>query len=174
MRHCLKCGIDDIKGVIHEHHKNGNHDDNSPDNKMDLCANCHMTLHWKRWKLSDIGLEDVEIIRRKGNDVYEFHSVLNDEITQKIVFKLIFGLLYFHGVCKFERRKYAYVTNEIVNKIILDGSYPYEIQSKCIDFIKSAESYDMEQQQQLNLQYLEFTRDLNIPDEMKLAMGILY
>jgi len=62
---CKRCGLEDgPNAAIHEHHLNGNHNDNLLENKIFLCANCHMTLHWKRWKLSDIGLPDIEIKRR--------------------------------------------------------------------------------------------------------------
>lgn len=65
MKTCARCGIEDGQfASIHEHHINGDHKDNRPENKMFLCANCHMTLHWRRWKLSDIGLPDVELPRK--------------------------------------------------------------------------------------------------------------
>jgi hypothetical protein len=168
MRTCVKCGIDDINGVIHEHHKNGDHGDDRPENKMDLCANCHMSLHWKRWKLSDIGFEDVEIIRIKKDKNKDF----DDDISQDIIFKLISGLVYYHSKSEFERKEHTYIIDGIFN-ILLEGGYAYEIREKCIAFIKSSEQHDLEKRQQLNLQYQEFIRGLNLPAEIKAEMGTI-
>jgi len=66
VKKCARCNLEDGPfATIHQHHKNGNHKDDRPENKIFLCANCHMTLHWNRWKLSDIGLIDIEIIHKR-------------------------------------------------------------------------------------------------------------
>jgi hypothetical protein len=89
IKFCIRCGLEDGPlATIHEHHKNGNHRDNRPENKIFLCANCHMTLHWKRWKLSDIGLLDVEIIRYHPSlvqSIYKLSSSERDILTEKII-----------------------------------------------------------------------------------------
>lgn len=61
-RVCRRCGIE--SAPIHVHHMNGDHCDDRPENKVLLCANCHFSLHYGHWKLSDIGLPDVAIIRK--------------------------------------------------------------------------------------------------------------
>ena len=82
---CARCKIEDGPfASIHEHHKNGIHEDNRPENKMDLCANCHATLHWKRWKLSDIGMEDVVIQRGSMIDhAYDDENFIWENILEE-------------------------------------------------------------------------------------------
>jgi hypothetical protein len=53
---CARCGYCECTSSLHVHHIDRNHDNNSPDNLIVLCANCHFGLHHSRWKLSDIGI----------------------------------------------------------------------------------------------------------------------
>jgi hypothetical protein len=41
-RECLVCRAGD---ELHVHHLDGNHDNNSPGNRVDLCPRCHAALH---------------------------------------------------------------------------------------------------------------------------------
>jgi hypothetical protein len=62
MKFCTRCKIEDGPfATIHNHHINGVHNDNRPENKLPLCANCHETLHLERWDLSDISLPSVKL-----------------------------------------------------------------------------------------------------------------
>lgn len=86
MSPCLKCGIDEFKAPIHEHHLNRDHYDNRPENKILLCANCHMMLHWNRWKLSDVGLPEVERIKRVQKPWYygiRVEDTLREEVRDQ-------------------------------------------------------------------------------------------
>ena len=58
---CARCGYNDFKRLLHVHHKDGNHKNDEPDNLIVLCNRCHNHLHYGKWKLSDIGLEDIEL-----------------------------------------------------------------------------------------------------------------
>lgn len=42
---CSKCGYSKCQRAIHEHHKDGNHLNNEPSNRIYLCANCHAEAH---------------------------------------------------------------------------------------------------------------------------------
>ena len=88
MKNCARCNLEDGHlATIHEHHKNGNHNDDRLENKIFLCANCHMTLHWNRWKLSDIGLADVEIIRKRislVDRIYKLSVSEKNSLIEKI------------------------------------------------------------------------------------------
>ena len=53
---CARCGYSEIISSLHVHHIDQNHDNDSPDNLLVLCANCHFGLHHKKWKLSEIGI----------------------------------------------------------------------------------------------------------------------
>jgi hypothetical protein len=83
MKECKRCRITSNDAPIHEHHIDGNHTNDSPENKICLCANCHMTLHWKRWKLSDIGMLDVEIKTHRYTTTTErlFNTDFPEECT---------------------------------------------------------------------------------------------
>ncbi len=39
-KRCLVCG-EDMSITFHKHHINGNHNNNSSDNLVDICASCH-------------------------------------------------------------------------------------------------------------------------------------
>lgn len=57
---CARCGYNEFKCSLQVHHKDSDRDNNNIDNLILLCANCHTALRYDKWKLSDIGLEDVE------------------------------------------------------------------------------------------------------------------
>ena len=52
--YCMRCKTRD--SILVSHHKDLNHANNSPDNLLVLCSNCHRDLHHKKWKLEDIGI----------------------------------------------------------------------------------------------------------------------
>jgi hypothetical protein len=160
---CLKCGIDEIKGAIHEHHLNGDHGDNSPENKILLCANCHHTLHWGRWKLSDIGYPDVEIVRKRKEIRAE--SAVNCEVHMAVILKLIDGIVYYQRRLEFEREKHRYLMKNIID-FTLEGLLPYPLREKVVQFEWDIEiNFKPELQRELNLHYQRFYRDLpNLPE----------
>ena len=41
----MKCELCDNDGKIHIHHKDSNHDNNEPDNRIALCPKCHRGQH---------------------------------------------------------------------------------------------------------------------------------
>jgi hypothetical protein len=45
---CELCGWDDEPGILQFHHKNRNRDDNTHDNVIVLCPNCHFLDHFKK------------------------------------------------------------------------------------------------------------------------------
>lgn len=56
---CLRCGYSEFKGSLQIHHVDGNHLNESEDNLMVLCANCHLSYHQNNaWDLKDIGLKE--------------------------------------------------------------------------------------------------------------------
>ena len=141
MSECVKCGINNSLAPIHEHHKNGNHDDNHQENKILLCANCHMTLHWKKWKLSDIGLEDVEIkfthkksfeskieriykiqeeFIREMNYVKQENQLLKDELEEYKTFA---------------DAKILHLTSMINFIVKLTGRYNYTLEAEAKEFV---------------------------------------
>lgn len=56
IEHCARCGYDEELCSLHVHHIDNNHENNDPNNLIVLCGNCHVALHNKKWKLSDIGI----------------------------------------------------------------------------------------------------------------------
>lgn len=52
--YCIRCKT--TFGLLVSHHKDFNHANDSPDNLLVLCLNCHRDLHNKKWKLEDIGI----------------------------------------------------------------------------------------------------------------------
>lgn len=57
---CARCGYNEFPCSLQVHHKDSDRDNNNTANLILLCANCHTALRYDRWKLSDIGLEDVK------------------------------------------------------------------------------------------------------------------
>ena len=55
--HCIRCKYDEFKKSLTIHHIDGNHLNDSEDNKLVLCWNCHMAYHRTEWKLEDIGMK---------------------------------------------------------------------------------------------------------------------
>lgn len=173
MRVCTRCKLEDGKFVtVHEHHKNGDHEDNRPENKMDLCANCHMTLHWKRWKLSDIGLEDVEIISKRTHfynrelsrrsqldrtPLRDFECELM-EANQNIS-ALIKGISYFVKQEKFNKEKYQFIFKEVLG-LIDEQDWNHNILYKMVREIydNNIHLYKFPVRQSLNLEYQDFER----------------
>lgn len=51
---CIRCKK--TAGMLVSHHKDLNHANDSPDNLLVLCSNCHRDLHNKKWKLEEIGI----------------------------------------------------------------------------------------------------------------------
>ncbi len=45
---CEKCGYSKSKSCLEVHHKDINHSNNSIDNLMTLCLNCHYEIHRKK------------------------------------------------------------------------------------------------------------------------------
>ena len=159
IRSCARCKITETEAPIHEHHKNGNHFDDRPENKMDLCANCHMTLHWNRWKLSDIGLEDIEILN--------FRPYYKEKIPKKIEMvkeinelkinteALLVGIEYYirrtHLIREIEHKK-----NLEYYEAIMCGRFPYEVRDKFLKIDDKYNHYKFKEQQELNLIYINY------------------
>jgi hypothetical protein len=83
---CRRCKVEDGPyAVIHEHHINGNHKDDRPENKLDLCCNCHETLHLERWELSEIGLPNVKLpkYRQSKKPKYKTGMIVSRKIISK-------------------------------------------------------------------------------------------
>lgn len=56
---CLRCGYSEFEGALHIHHVDGNKKNDSSDNKIVLCANCHLTYHQNMaWTMESIGLHE--------------------------------------------------------------------------------------------------------------------
>lgn len=56
---CLRCGYDEFVGALHIHHVDGDKKNNLPNNRIVLCANCHLTYHQNRaWNMESIGLKE--------------------------------------------------------------------------------------------------------------------
>lgn len=133
MKYCVRCNISDFDAPIHKHHKNGNHYDNSIENIILLCANCHMTLHWKRWKLSDIGLEDIKILDYRlyyPDKIPKKLHMLREMNEMKInIQALLVGIEYYHRYINFtlniERNR-----NLEYYDAIMKGKFPYEVRHK--------------------------------------------
>ena len=52
---CRRCGYNEFVGCVDIHHIDENHKNNEKANLMPLCATCHKALHWKLWKLEELG-----------------------------------------------------------------------------------------------------------------------
>ncbi|RTL07682.1 HNH endonuclease [Candidatus Dependentiae bacterium] len=48
---CVRCGYDEFSCGIEVHHKDKNRKNNSIQNLVSLCANCHRGLHAGKWQL---------------------------------------------------------------------------------------------------------------------------
>lgn len=173
MKVCARCEIEDgVWASVHTHHKNGDHEDDRPENKVDLCANCHMTLHWKRWKLSDIGIENVDIVckrthfynrelsRRAQLDrtpIRDFESEL-DEANQKIS-GLIKGISYLVKQEQFNREKYEFILKAVLG-VIDEQDWNHNTLHKKFREIYDDNIYlfNHSLRQSLNLEYQDFER----------------
>lgn len=51
---CKRCGYNEFESSIHIHHIDRNYLNNSIENLISLCSNCHFALHHNRWKLEQI------------------------------------------------------------------------------------------------------------------------
>ena len=51
---CYRCGYDEFRPSIHIHHLDRDRTNNSKDNLIPLCANCHYGLHRNCWDIKDI------------------------------------------------------------------------------------------------------------------------
>lgn len=51
---CQRCGYNEFSCGVDIHHIDGNRDNNSKDNLIPLCACCHRSLHFDKWKLCNI------------------------------------------------------------------------------------------------------------------------
>lgn len=49
---CQRCGYEEFECSVHIHHIDGNRNNNSLNNLMMLCGNCHFALHHGCWKLN--------------------------------------------------------------------------------------------------------------------------
>ena len=81
---CARCGYCESISSLHVHHIDQNHDNDSPDNLLVLCANCHFGLHYGKWRLSDIGIFgfDNRVRRSSFKEVKYLHEqnvILIDE-----------------------------------------------------------------------------------------------
>ena len=81
---CARCGYCESTSSLHIHHIDQNHDNNSPDNLIVLCANCHFGLHHNKWKLSDIGIFGFDTKMRRssfkeGKYLHEQNKILVNE-----------------------------------------------------------------------------------------------
>ena len=44
---CERCGfVPEVSAQLEIHHKDGNHSNNTAENLMTVCANCHRLYHW--------------------------------------------------------------------------------------------------------------------------------
>jgi regulator of replication initiation timing len=169
-KECYRCKLTDVDAPIHEHHKNGNHFDDRPENKMFLCANCHMMLHWKRWKLSDIGLEDVLIVKTTKYQL-QINNLDIDELEEQWLNRkdllnhlkeleeenkaLLYGLSYYHDNLKFHIEESHYHNLE-VSKITREEGYPWVIRNKIIKFESDANTHRIKEWQNLNVRFNNF------------------
>ena len=56
---CIRCGYSEFMGALQIHHIDGNKKNNSIENQIVLCSNCHLTYHQNRiWTLESIGLSE--------------------------------------------------------------------------------------------------------------------
>lgn len=55
---CVRCNYSENTVSLHIHHLDHNKDNNDIKNLIVLCANCHFSLHYKKWKLADIGIHN--------------------------------------------------------------------------------------------------------------------
>ena len=130
IKKCARCKVEDGPyAVIHEHHINGNHDDNRPENKLHLCCNCHETLHLERWELSEIGLPNVKLPKNKRGGKHKYKTGMI--ISRKIISTDWFSKL------PYEDRLMVYIKSEI--DIPRDYLSSLEIQN--IDFYMMSISY---------------------------------
>jgi hypothetical protein len=60
-KECARCGRWGDAHNIHIHHKDGNHSNNAPENKIYLCTPCHSLWHKGRWTYNDCDLMDSNI-----------------------------------------------------------------------------------------------------------------
>lgn len=53
---CARCGFFEKQFAIQNHHINGNHYDDRPENEIWICSECHEGLHHGKWDGSEIGI----------------------------------------------------------------------------------------------------------------------
>jgi len=168
IRICRKCGIDNRSGAIHKHHKNGNHDDNSPENIMYLCANCHMTLHRNWWKLSDIGMENIEIIRKHPTSVFPPDPDISIEL--KRANEALLGMVsVLTEMSELKNTRMGCLQTSVL-KLVADGLSHYELRDKLIELFNEASRCNTERNRFLNNKYQEhmwvMSESLNQPTKL--------
>jgi hypothetical protein len=170
MRECKRCGVSEENAPIHEHHINGNHYDDRLENKMLLCSNCHMMLHWKRWTLSDVGMEDVEIVslRYGFNKKIPQKAILQKEIDEIKIEKegLLIGIEYYTKKMKLDREINDIKIKEFY-KVIMELRFPYEVRERFIKIEKELSLYKFTEQQELNSLYFDYLHSCRFLDEIK-------
>ena len=79
LRYCAACGEDRTVDI---HHIDGNHDNNSKDNLIDLCPTCHSILHRRKISINELLYKTV-IPSVIPNNIVK-HDVLVDADGQAI------------------------------------------------------------------------------------------
>lgn len=51
---CARCGYDEFNCGIDVHHLDENRDNNTKENLIALCSNCHRALHNNKWQYGDL------------------------------------------------------------------------------------------------------------------------
>lgn len=57
-----------MKGSLHVHHLDSDHENNSPENLIVLCANCHYGLHHRAWNVEEIGITVKNLVSHISSD----------------------------------------------------------------------------------------------------------
>ena len=182
---CRRCKVEDgPHAVIHKHHINGNHDDNRPENLIFLCANCHMTLHFKRWQLSDIGLENTKISKTRRSHLEKTDKQIRkserrrksmlpkDEmgILKQKVFVLSNGIAYYKLNNEFINNRYKSIISKFFE--ILDcgnksGHSILSMRNECAKITTEIPNEDFWLYIKMNKQYQNFCALYNDYPDLK-------
>ena len=139
---CSKCGYDKHKGSLQIHHKDGNHENNTPSNLEVLCANCHFEHHQtnkrpnglKRFNKVSINPDDLKDLNLEINELKSKVDELNkanDYLSKAIIFKntIIEGFL---KELPEHMEGYYYHNKAVVNDLYEEIKMKEAIQKKAI------------------------------------------
>lgn len=112
---CLRCGYSEFRGALHRHHLDYNPYNDKEDNVIILCSNCHLSLHHRKWKITELGFkapniqkytwisEEMRIERQKMAFTFFFTSdfllSLSYSVPHSIVHNCAYSINKFRSLC---------------------------------------------------------------------------